>query len=145
MSAHTHTLIHCYRVCVYECTHTHTDRERMLMCSDLVCPGVSISSCKPLHTHTHTPTYTHPHTLPRYCSYNALKFHFQAGDVNQQLSASSHLLCASLSGQSNLTHTKLQNKHVLFLLFLASCNILKVTCKIVWFFSLAFCRKLTPV
>ena len=33
------------------------------------------------------------------CSYNAFKFHTQGGDVNQQLSAVMHLLCASCAGE----------------------------------------------
>ena len=47
-----------------------------------------------LQTHTHAHTHTH--------SYNALKFHIQEGDRNHQLSAATHLLCASCAGKKAL-------------------------------------------
>ena len=61
------------------------------------------------HTYTHTHTYhiyitlilqTHTHTHTH--SYNALKFHIQEGDRNHQLSAATHLLCASCAGKRAL-------------------------------------------
>ena len=64
--------------------------------------GDSISSCEliPLqhccnkHTYIHTYMYVHIAS----CSYNALKFHIQEGDLNYQLGAPVHLFCASCAG-----------------------------------------------
>ena len=52
-----------------------------------------------LQTHTHAHTHIH-HTHTH--SYNALKFHIQEGDRNHQLSAATHLLCASCAGKRAL-------------------------------------------
>ena len=68
----------------------------MLIWLVLGCPGGSTFSCKSLHLLKDS--YLHFMLIYFLCSYNALKFHIQEGDVNQQLSAPTHLLCASACG-----------------------------------------------
>ena len=57
-----------------------------------------------MHAYIHTYIHTYAHCVLWCCSYNALKFYSQGGNVDVQLSSLVHLTMASCAGEAG-THT----------------------------------------